>query len=277
MSSEAAMSWEQAVSWLRAQPGSQELVRACFFDDPLIDAAARYWRSTEWCAVRAYLPSIRGRALDVGAGRGIASYALARDGWSVTALEPDASDLVGAGAIRALAQDSGVAIEIVETWGEKLPFPNAGFDLVHCRQVLHHARNLDQLCREIGRVLKPGGTFIATREHVISKKEDLAGFQAGHPLHRLYGGENAFLLREYIDAIRDAGIVLRRIMNGLETDINFFPESIIGLRGRVEAKIGLRIPIPILRAALKLRGNLSDTPGRLYAFVGHKSRRGPVA
>ena len=47
----------------------------------------------------------RGQALDVGAGRGIASYALAREGFTVTVLEPDDSHLVGAGAIRSLAEE----------------------------------------------------------------------------------------------------------------------------------------------------------------------------
>lgn len=273
MFSDASMTWEQAVSWLRAQPGSKELVRACFFDDPLDEAAIRYWNSTEWRAVRQCLPSTRGRALDVGAGRGIASYALARDGWAVTALEPDASELVGAGAIRALAKSSGLSIEVVETWGEQLPFADQTFDLVHSRQVLHHARDLGQLCREIGRVLKPGGVFIATREHVISKAEDLPAFQAGHPLHHLYGGENAFLLQDYRRAIRGGGIKLDRLMNGQETDINLFPESIGNLRNRVAAKYGVRVPLWSLRLLLMLRGALNNKPGRLYAFVGHRPGR----
>jgi SAM-dependent methyltransferase len=270
MQSKAAMGWEGAVSWLRAQPGSQELVRACFYDDPLASAAARYWNSTEWRAVRTFLPSKLGTVLDVGAGRGIASYAFARDGWVVTALEPDGSDLVGAGAIRSLARDTGIVIEVVETWGEALPFPEAVFDVVHCRQVLHHARDLDQLCREIGRVLKPGGLFIATREHVISKREDLAAFQANHPLHRLYGGENAFLLNEYRDAIRHAGIGLQRILNPLETEINLFPRTASDVRRHAAAKIGFPFPGIIPQLALKVAGNLSNVPGRLYTFVGYK-------
>lgn len=59
---------------------------------------------------------------------------------------------------------------------------------VFARQVLHHARNLEMLCREVSRVLKPHGIFIATREHVISKPEDLARFLKKHPLHQFYGG-----------------------------------------------------------------------------------------
>src|SRR5262249_28824130 len=121
----SAMTWEQSVAWLRVQPDQVELVRACFFDDPLLAAAQRFHASSEWVATRALLPSPPGRALDMGAGRGIASYALAADGWQVTALEPDPSNLVGAGAIRALASESGNPIEVVEQWGETLPFASA--------------------------------------------------------------------------------------------------------------------------------------------------------
>src|SRR5579862_2301134 len=97
------LSWEDAVSWLRSQPDKAQLVLECYYDDPPLAAARRYYASGEWQAVRALLGTMRGRALDVGAGRGIASYALARDGFEVTALEPDPSELIGAGAIRALA------------------------------------------------------------------------------------------------------------------------------------------------------------------------------
>ena len=41
MSNTPAMTWEQAVLWLRQQPDSADLVRACFYDDPLSAAADR--------------------------------------------------------------------------------------------------------------------------------------------------------------------------------------------------------------------------------------------
>lgn len=155
----STMTWEQSVQWLREQPGQEALVRACYFDDPLPEAAERFRESAEWRAIAALLPPPPGAALDLGAGRGISSYALARDGWDVTALEPDPSELVGAGAIRALSRQSGVPIRVVGEYAESLPFPDGSFDVVNCRQALHHARDLWQTCREIRRVLKPGGHF----------------------------------------------------------------------------------------------------------------------
>ena len=49
--SDSAHTWEGAVLWLRSQPDQADLVRACFYDDPLLDAARRYHRSIEWAAV----------------------------------------------------------------------------------------------------------------------------------------------------------------------------------------------------------------------------------
>src|SRR5690606_5072996 len=127
------------VRWLREQPDSQVLVRDSYYDDPLSAAADRYRASSEWQEVRRLIGAGAGRtALETGAGRGIASYALAREGFAVTALEPDPSDLVGSGAIRKLAAETGLAIEVVEVRSETLPFPDRSFDVVFARAVLHH-------------------------------------------------------------------------------------------------------------------------------------------
>src|SRR5215216_1879956 len=168
--------WEDAVVWLRNQPDQRQLVLDAFYDDPLIEAAKRYFASTEWQAVSKLLQNRTGRALDVGAGRGIASYALARSGFAVTALEPDPSAVVGTAAIRGLAAETRLPIEVVEEFSERLPFADGTFDVVFAREVLHHMRDLDGACREMFRVLRPGGMLIAVREHVISKDTDLGKF-----------------------------------------------------------------------------------------------------
>jgi SAM-dependent methyltransferase len=261
--------WEDAVVGLRNQPNQADLVRVCFYDEPLLAAAERYYASTEWAAVRKLLAGRRGTALDLGAGRGISAYALARDGWYVNALEPDPSAVVGAGAIRALAREASLDIRVEQEWGESLPFPDASFDLVHGRQVLHHAYDLRQLCREVARVLKPGGLFIAKREHVISRHEDLQAFLDAHPLHKLYGGENAYLLSEYTSAIIVAGIRLDATLNPCQSDINLYPETTLSLKCRLARKFHL--PQGLIPDFLpKIIGAMSSAPGRLYTFVGHK-------
>ncbi len=262
------MDWESAVLWLRNQPGQTELVRACFYDDPLIEAARRYHASAEWRAVRELLPARAGKALDVGAGRGISTYALAKDGWGVAALEPDPSPIVGVQAIRSLANDAEIDCEIVQQWGERLPFDDASFDLVFCRQALHHASDLRQLCKELGRVLRGGGTFIATREHVISRPEDLPAFLQSHPLHHLYGGENAYLLSDYIACIEAAGIRIERVLNPLQSEINLYPETMAGVKKRIASRIAWPFPAMIPDIAVTMLGHFLKVPGRLYSFAG---------
>lgn len=264
--------WERAVLWLRAQPDQAELVRDCYFDDPVLEAAERYRASPEWDAVRHLVGPSGGRALDVGAGRGISSYALARDGWQVTALEPDPSPVVGAGAIRQIAADAHLPIEVVGEWGEDLPLPDATFDLVYGRQVLHHARDLPTLCKQMARVLKPGGTFLATREHVIFRDADLAVFLAGHPLHRLYGGENAYRLREYKVAIANAGVRLTRVVNPWASAINLHPRTAGDIAHLIHARLPFVPEALLTRGVLAKLGWLLRSPGTPYSFLGMRER-----
>jgi SAM-dependent methyltransferase len=266
-----ALTWEEAVLWLRGQESAREAVLQNFFDDPILSAAERYHSSSEWRAVRALLPNSKGNALDVGAGRGISSYALAKEGWKVTALEPDISGVVGTGAIRQLIRQSLLDIEIVNEAGETLSFPADHFDLVYCRAVLHHARDMHQLCREIHRVLRPGGYFVATREHVISRRNDLQTFLNNHPLHRFYGGENAYRLSEYKAAILKSGLILDRVINPFQSDINLFPETINSVKSRFRTKLRYVPRRFISNTALSFFGACSRTPGRLYSFVAKKS------
>jgi SAM-dependent methyltransferase len=274
-------SWEAAVCWLRAQPDQQALVKAAYYDDPLLSTAERYRTSSEWQAIRQYLAGYSGAALDIGAGRGIASYSLALEGFSVTALEPDSSDLVGAGAIQSLADEAKLTINVVQEFSERLPFSDASFDIVFARAVLHHTSNLELACQEIFRVLKPGGRFIAVREHVISKQSDLAAFFQIHPLHKLYGGENAFMLREYKSALQRAGFVEHTVLCPLLSPINYFPHTQDSLRAELVRRVekfrliqsvtrALLTINPVFRICILMLSLIDSRPGRLYSFISDK-------
>lgn len=279
MTNDKFVSWEAAVSWLMKQSDKQELVRDCYYDASVIEAAHRYELSAEWGAIIRYLPTpqVLGNALDLGAGRGIASYGLAKLGWSVLAVEPDASNLVGAGAIEHIAQVEKLPIKVIKEFGEKIECESATFDLVFARQVLHHAHNLNQLCAEVFRLLKPGGIFIAVRDHVISSKTDLQAFWDIHPLHHLYGGENAFTEAEYIAAMKNAGFIVKRVIKSFDSVINYAPYSDESLKTELKNRIK-KLPIIgninglldnkwLYKLTLKLLSAFDSRPGRLYSFV----------
>lgn len=205
-------------------PTQAELVRSCYFDLPTEAAVTRFHASYEWRSVRRVIGVGGGRALDVGAGNGIVSYALSADGWTTTALEPDPSDLVGRGAINRLNQSLCANVTVIGGSGEKVPLADESFDLVIARQVLHHANDLDAFCREIARVVAPGGKFLAYRDHVVSGPEQLPAFFERHALHRHYGGENALPEDRYRTAIEGAGFRILRRWRQFEAAFNYAPK-----------------------------------------------------
>ncbi|MVZ98459.1 class I SAM-dependent methyltransferase [Sphingorhabdus sp. IMCC26285] len=281
MSAVKQESWEDAVRWFREQPGNDEIVRDAYYDDPLNAAAERYWKSNEWLAVRDIIGTGPGDALDAGAGRGIASYALAKDGFTVTALEPDPSMLVGAGAIRQLSQETDLVIHVEENLSERLPFADCSFDVIFARAVLHHIADLPAAMREFHRVLRPGGAFVAAREHVITDPSDLPAFFDNHALHHRYGGENAHPLSFYQTAIRDSGLLLERTIGSLESPINYGPQSTNEIYHRIAAQLmpiaAFRKPIsgvfslPGIGALIRrLASQFDRRPGRHASFIARK-------
>jgi SAM-dependent methyltransferase len=256
----------------------QQVVRDCYYDPPALAAAHRYAASEEWQAVRRWLPGSSRTAIDLGSGHGITAFALANCGYEVTAVEPDPSELVGRGAIERLATDAGLAIRVSGGTAEAIPAADASFDLALARQVLHHARDLPAACREIHRVLRPGGTFVALRDHVVSSSADLPRFFDSHPLHRLYGGENAFTLDEYLGALRSAGFEIVEVVRAFDSVVNFAPHTRDSLRDAFVAQAA-RVPLGravfgallkselLFDACLAAASRLDGRPGRLVSIV----------
>jgi ubiquinone/menaquinone biosynthesis C-methylase UbiE len=93
------------------------------------------------------------RVLDLGCGDG-ASVDLFRS------LEPrvqwTGADIAHSPEVAERTRDDA---EFVTFDGEHLPFADATFDLVYCKQVLEHVQRPRQLIAEVARVLRPDGWF----------------------------------------------------------------------------------------------------------------------
>jgi ubiquinone/menaquinone biosynthesis C-methylase UbiE len=274
------MTIDEAIRSLRNDERYADLVRDAYLDRNVGDSAERFYRSGEFSEVlRLFGNDLAGKViLDLGAGTGIASHAFARQrAKRVYAVEPDTSDEVGQGAIRRLP--CGLPISVIGAIGEALPLGDQCVDIIYTRQVLHHTRDLSRVLRECHRVLKPGGTFLACREHVVDDATQLAVFLAAHPVHQLAGGENAYSLAEYVNAIQSSGMKLAKVIDPWESIINYFP----GVRSQTELKT---LPRAFLEAKFGRFGNAlgqlpgvsnlvwkrirQPYPGRMYSFLATK-------
>jgi SAM-dependent methyltransferase len=262
---------------VRQRPGNEAAVQVNYFDLPVSGAAARFLEGEEFAAIAGHLGEANGRrVLDYGAGNGIASYALAKSGWRVTAVEPDPSDEVGAGAVRALSREPGVTIDVVERAALPLPFPDEHFDAILGRQVLHHVPDLDVAVAELARVVKRGGRLLVTREHVADNWWQRVRFLRSHGLNRLYHGENAYPLRRYLGAFRKAGLRLVEMWGPLESILNFYPGTESERRAAVDrATRGafwtlrrLAVGTPERSRRVLRHVTMRDrTPGRAFSFL----------
>lgn len=76
-----------------------------------------------------------------------------------------------------------------------IPFPDASFDLIHCRWVIEHMEDPLRTFREFARVLKPGGHLLALTSNIFHYAMIFARFTP-HQFHRWWrrGGEDPFVV-----------------------------------------------------------------------------------
>lgn len=93
------------------------------------------------------------KALEVACGPGHLCRRMAESGAEVTGV-----DL--ATAMVEMARSLHPGVVFTEANAEELPFDAGTFDVVLVNFAIHHFPRPDQVCREIHRVLKPGGRFV---------------------------------------------------------------------------------------------------------------------
>ena len=225
------MTWEEIVLQIRKDPNYQALVMNAYFDADLRLNVDRFSNSEEFHEtikiLSHYFPNLEEKkVLDLGAGNGISALSFALTGAQVYASEPDPSDTIGAGAIRELESIYKTGrVRVFQDSGENLSFQENFFDIVYVRQALHHAKDICQFVAECTRVLKSGGLLITVRDHLVYDEHDKQWFLDNHPLHKFYGGENAYTLDMYRKSFTSAGLKIVRTLKHFDSVINYFPDS----------------------------------------------------
>jgi SAM-dependent methyltransferase len=135
-----------------------------------------------------------GRALDVGCGEGADAIWLARNGWTVTAI--DISD-VAVSRAREAAGLAGAAVEWICGDVLRAPFPAGSFDLVSMQYPALPKAAGEAAARALLDAVRPGGLLLAVyhdlddehREHMKSRGVDPADYVGADDLARLLGDD----------------------------------------------------------------------------------------
>jgi len=288
------MTWEETIKYIRSKEEFADLVRLAYLDADLELNVARFRLSEEYTETlqifQKKLLNRNSKILEIGAGNGVSTISFALSGFDITAVEPDKSNTVGAGAIQYLKNIKKLNnVEIIQSYGEELPFARNTFDAIYIRQAMHHANNLNTFIKEAARVLKPNGVFLTVRDHVIYNEIDKQWFLQSHPLQQYYGGENAFTVDQYCKAFRSADLKIIKIYKHFDNPINYFPLSSKDIlekrtirkneiKESLKRRIGFFSTIPLFQQLYKLRyekyaGKLFDeskVAGRMYSFLAKK-------
>ncbi|MBK6748889.1 MAG: class I SAM-dependent methyltransferase [Pyrinomonadaceae bacterium] len=117
-------------------------------------------------------PMPRGRLLDVPSGRGALAEGLIKMGFEVSCadLYPEIFQLEN--------------VEILKgDLDGKLPYKDDSFDYIVCIEGLEHIENPANAIREFSRVLKSGGTLIASVPNIMNIEERLRWLFSGYTSH----------------------------------------------------------------------------------------------
>jgi 2-polyprenyl-3-methyl-5-hydroxy-6-metoxy-1,4-benzoquinol methylase len=224
------MNWEETILHVRSLPEFEEAVFNTYLGADAKDSVERYRKSAEFIEtknkIEHYLGKNKLSIVDVGAGNGITTIALALEGHDVIALEPDPSNIIGAGVIAQLVKQYQLNnVEIVVDICENLVLAEE-VDLVISRQAMHHANNLNQYLNSMSKCLRKGGLAFTIRDHVLLNSAEKPLFLDRHPLHKFYGGENAYTLEQYNKGFQNANLEIKEVLSYFESIINFFPMTI---------------------------------------------------
>jgi len=187
----------------RNAPGALKLKRELPQDELYAELIARADRAGLAERRRALVADLRGRVVEIGCGTGaMFPHYIEAD---VIGIEPDAAFAAKA---RAVATPR---IEVRDGIGEALPIEDAAMDAAVLALVLCSVPDEAAICREVARVVKPGGA-VRLIEHVRSDHL-VAGalMRAVDPLWCWINGQGCHLDRDPVPALERAGFKIESI------------------------------------------------------------------
>lgn len=211
---QAAIKDSEKQGWQAVYPAHLDDVRESYLQYPYVeeaDGVTFYRHAAQQLEIAQKLVGpIEGKTgLDMGGGFGWAAYRFTQSGAQMTLADYNDSTPSGLGGAQVYL-DAGHAIQRVRVDAERLPFAAAQFDFVFSCSFLHHLTDLDQCLQHVGRVLKPGGFYIAimeafcpwwsSRDRALQNATDIERFQASGI------NEQVFYQSEYLRAFRQAGL-----------------------------------------------------------------------
>lgn len=100
-----------------------------------------------------------GNILEGGTGKGYFTLALAREGFSFTTFDISGVEQHYARLNLAYQGLAGqVRFDVADL--ERLPYPDASYDVIFAVNMIHHLRAVKPACRELTRILSPAGKMV---------------------------------------------------------------------------------------------------------------------
>lgn len=107
------------------------------------------------------------RILDVGCGSGIDLSVYAKMGFTnLSGIDPSSK------FIEEAKKALGESVDFKEGAFECIPHRDGSFDVVTSRFALHYSRDIEKSLKEVGRVLKSGGKFVAVISNPTADAEE---------------------------------------------------------------------------------------------------------
>lgn len=169
----------------------------------------RFWQALDAITFARWRKTIRpgARLLDIGCAQGRSTFKVAGPDLDVVAFDISKA-LVRQAIDRADRIGASAHVTFLVADANTLPFVDESFDYVLTYGVLHHLPEPRDICREIGRILKPGGTFFCSENNRTVLRSGFELLQRLNPLWYEEAGEFAQISRRQLaDWLGSAGLL----------------------------------------------------------------------